>query len=234
VPADWLRHVRLRAVRVPLRLALPLVVATLVGVGYLLLFSHLFLARGVSVTGTSRVSSQEVRQAARVPSGVPLARLDTGAIARRVAALPAVAAVDVRRHFPHSVRIRVSERVPLLAVPRPAGFSLVDRDGVAFGTVNSAPAQLPIVRLATVSRTDPATRAVLSVLQALNPELRAHLQRLNAATGNAVTLYLRDGRRVVWGSADRSVDKAHVLAALLSRKGRVYDISAPNVVTVSG
>jgi hypothetical protein len=35
---------------------------------------------------------------------------------------------------------------------------------------------------------------------------------------------------VLWGSADRSADKAQVLPALLTRDGTTFDVSNPDVV----
>jgi cell division protein FtsQ len=200
--------------------------------GYLLFGSAVFRATTVSVTGEHRLSASTIRSAAAVPDR-PLARLDTRAVARRVANLPAVANADVRRRWPHTVRIVVTERVPLLAVPRGGGYALVDADGVAFATVQSPPRQLPVAALATVSRSDPTTKAVLGVAEALSPQLRAAMLRLEATSDSGVTLILRDGRRVVWGADDRTALKAEILTALLKRKGRVYNVSAPDVVTVA-
>lgn len=211
-----------------------LLVAVVGLVGYALLGSSLFLASAVSVRGEHRLTDGAIRQAAAVPTAVPIARLDTGPISRRVAALPAVAVVDVGRSWPHTVRITVTERVPVLAVPKDGGFVLVDATGVAFATERTAPRRLPVASLSTVSPSDPTTKAVLGVVNALSPSLRAAMRRLEASSDSGVTLVLRDGRRVVWGANDRSAAKAEVLAALLKRKGHLYDVSAPDVVTVAG
>lgn len=201
---------------------------------YALFGSGLFLATTVSVRGEQRLTGGVIRQAAAVPTNIPLARLDTGPIARRIAALPAVAHVDVRRAWPHTVRIAVTERAPVLAVPRAGGYLLIDAAGVAFASVPAAPRRLPQATLSTVGPTDPTTKAVLGVVTALSPALRGVMRRIEASSDSGVTLVLRDGRRVVWGADDRSQTKAEVLAALLKRKGQVYDVSAPDVVTVAG
>jgi cell division protein FtsQ len=48
-----------------------------------------------------------------------------------------------------------------------------------------------------------------------------------------VTLGLTDGRTIRWGSADDSARKAQVLAALMSQPGKVYDVSSPDLPTIS-
>ena len=47
-----------------------------------------------------------------------------------------------------------------------------------------------------------------------------------------VPLDLTDGRSVVWGTTDRTAEKAEKLAALLTQPGRVYDVSTPDLPTV--
>ena len=44
-------------------------------------------------------------------------------------------------------------------------------------------------------------------------------------------MQLTRGRIVVWGSTERGERKAAVLAVLLARKARVYDVSAPDAPT---
>ncbi len=41
-----------------------------------------------------------------------------------------------------------------------------------------------------------------------------------------------DGRVVVWGTNDRTEEKAAKLAALLTQPGRTYDVSSPDLPTV--
>ena len=50
-----------------------------------------------------------------------------------------------------------------------------------------------------------------------------------------ITLRLRDGREVLWGSADQSAEKAEVLAGLLAARPKAsgYDVSVPGMPTTS-
>ena len=78
--------------------------------GWLVLGSSVLGARAVEVVGASRLTADEVVARAEVPTGTPLARLDTGAIADRVAGLAPVLRVSVDRDWPSTVRITVVER----------------------------------------------------------------------------------------------------------------------------
>ena len=54
------------------------------------------------------------------------------------------------------------------------------------------------------------------------------------ATVDQISLVLRDGRTVVWGSAEDSDAKAEVLVELLEQPARKYDVSVPGQPTTSG
>jgi cell division protein FtsQ len=45
-------------------------------------------------------------------------------------------------------------------------------------------------------------------------------------------LTLADGRTVIWGTNERTDEKAQKLAALLTQPGHVYDVSSPDLPTV--
>ena len=57
---------------------------------------------------------------------------------------------------------------------------------------------------------------------------------VSAVSPESISVHLRDGRTIVWGSATETDKKARVLQALLSVKARVYDVSAPDLPTTSG
>ena len=51
------------------------------------------------------------------------------------------------------------------------------------------------------------------------------------ATVDQISLVLRDGRTVEWGSAEQSELKAEVLVPLLKRPAQRYDVSVPGQPT---
>lgn len=198
--------------------------------GWAVWFSGLFAVRGVTVVGSDARPAREVVAAAQVPMGRPLARIDTGAVRRRVAALPGVASVRVVRAWPSTVRIAVTERQPVAVVSQGDALWLIDGDGMLFERVRSAPSNLP--QLAWPDSGDKAARAALEVVRALPVSLRTLVDRVSARTPESVELRLRDGRSVMWGGADRNDEKARVLQALLRQPGESYDVSTPAVVVV--
>jgi len=198
---------------------------------YVVGFTGVLGVRQVTVTGVRALSADQVRAAAAVPAGRPLARVDTGAVADHVRALPGVERVAVARSWPGTLRITITERHGVAVVKRAGAYWLVDPDGVVFQRVPARP-KLPLLDLPDVSPGSPPARAALAAVTALPPRLLAGVAAVRAATPEQVTLTLTDGRTVFWGGGEDSAAKASVLGALLRRPGRHYDVSTPSVVTV--
>jgi cell division protein FtsQ len=235
VPAS-VRRFGARARRRRLRAALPWLVAAglavLVGAAAAVVYATPLLGVAhVRVEGAVIARPEDVRAAAALAPGTPLARVDTAAVARRVSRLAPVARAIVLRQWPDTVVVRVVERTAVAAVPAGAGYDLVDGSGVVFRTA-TGPGDLPVVRVAAPGPGDASTRAALSVLGSLTPTLRAQLVALVAEAPTRVRLELRAGRSVIWGDASDNETKSRVATSLLSRPGRVIDVSAPGVVTV--
>jgi cell division protein FtsQ len=215
--------------------ALVVAAVLLVGVGLgtrvLLYDAGLADVEELAVTGLHTVPEQAVRDAAAVTPGGPLVAVDTAGVARRVAAVEGVAAVEVRRAWPHTVEVFVVERVPVALWAAPEGLVEVDGTGVPYRGAPQPPPALPRLVFAGVGPRDPSTAAALAVLRDLTDPLRALVATVEVA-GVQVTLGLADGRSVRWGDPERAAEKVAVVGPLLSRPGTVYDVSSPDLPTV--
>lgn len=202
-----------------------------VGVGLLLYFTPIMSARVTAITGLNTVTQEEVEQAAAVPPDTPLLQIDTDAVAERVATIRRVASARVQREYPSTLKITIVERVPVVVKDYPDGPHLFDRDGVDFATAPPPPG-LPYLDADTPGPSDLPTLAALEVLTALRPEVAGQVSRIAAPSVAAITLTLFDGRQVIWGTTDRTDEKALKLGALLTQPGTTYDVSSPDLPTV--
>lgn len=212
-------------------LASVLVALAATGLGLILYFTPVMSARSIIVTGIGAVTRDEVLDAAKVRLGTPLLQINTDGVANRVAAIRRVASARVQRQYPSALRITIVERVPVVVKDFPDGPHLYDRDGVDFATAPPPPA-LPYIDVDNPGPNDPATKAALEVLTALRPEVAGQVGRIAAPSVASITLTLADGRTVIWGTTDRTEEKAEKLAALLTQPGRTYDVSSPDLPTV--
>lgn len=225
----WLGRVtRLR----PILLGLTLLAAATFA-GWVLLSSSWLATEQVNVAGERTVSDREILAAADVGLGTPLLRLDLDAVDERVSALRPVAEVTVHRSWPHTVTITVTERVPVAAIYRVGSWWVVDNEGVLFRRTDERVAELPLVRVS--QRAGPsALREAATVIGALPPDLVGRLRHLTASSMDSLTLTLKDGREVRWGSAAQTDQKVQVLNVLLARQAQVYDVSVPAHPTTAG
>ena len=202
-----------------------------VGTGLLLYFTPIMSARVTAITGLVVVTQEEVEQAAAIAPDTPLLQIDTDAVAERVATIRRVASARVQREYPSTLRITIVERVPVVVKDYPDGPHLFDRDGVDFATAPPPPG-LAYLDVDTPGPNDPPTLAALQVLTALRPEVSGQVGRVAAPSVASITLTLIDGREVIWGTTDRTDEKALKLGALLTQPGRTYDVSSPDLPTV--
>ncbi|MBU9765533.1 FtsQ-type POTRA domain-containing protein [Mycobacterium sp. TNTM28] len=219
----------IRGLKVLLWSALAAVVA--VALGLVLYFTPLMSARAVVVDGVAAVPVEQVLATAGVVPGTPLLQIDTDSVAERVATIRRVATARVQREYPSTLRITVVERVPVVVKDYPDGPHLFDRDGVDFAT-EPPPPTLPYLDTDHPGPKDPATKAALEVMLALPPDVVAQVGRIAAPSVASIALTLTDGRVVVWGTNERTDEKALKLAALLTQPGHTYDVSSPDLPTV--
>ncbi|MDT5246745.1 MAG: cell division protein FtsQ [Mycobacterium sp.] len=208
-----------------------LVSVVVVGLGLLLYFTPIMSARNIVVVGVGAVSQDEVVAAAGLQPGMPLLQVDTDAVAERVAAIRRVASARVQRQYPSTLRVTVIERVPVVVKDFPDGPHLFDKDGVDFATA-PPPAGVPYLEADNPGPSDAPTKAALQVMTALRPEVAGQVGRIAAPSVAAITLTLTDGRVVLWGTTDRTDEKALKLGALLTQPGQTYDVSSPDLPTV--
>ncbi|WP_307174655.1 cell division protein FtsQ/DivIB [Streptomyces africanus] len=241
------RRLRRRHLRMIVILGLALV---FLGIPTVWLFygSDWLRAEHVSVSGTRVLAPDQVEAAADVPLGKPLISVDTDAIETRLRQkLPRIDSVDVVRSWPHGIDLKVVERTPVLIVQKAGKFIEVDDEGVRFATVSEAPKGVPALEL-TLSRSSSAAaslrrfgearlvREAVGVARAVPSAVARDTRTVKVRSYDDISLELRDGRRVAWGSSEKGAAKARTLTALMkaSPGARYFDVSVPTAPASSG
>src|SRR5581483_5196962 len=122
------------------------------------------------------------------------------------------------------------ERIPVAVKDLPDGTHVFDRDGVDFATGPPLPG-VPYLDVEHPGPSDAPTKAALAVLTSLRPEIAAQVGRIAAPSVASITLTFTDGRVVIWGTSDRTDEKAETLAALLTQQWHTADVSSPDLPT---
>lgn len=225
---------RRRRSRIVVTLTLTIVViAGMVAIAYL---TPLMSVRNTDISDNRTVSGAQILDAAKVAPGTPLLQVDTAAVANRIAAIPSVESARVQRSYPSTLRISITERVPVALVPEGDKLHVLDKSGVAYLTYASSTAppaikKLPRFETATPGPADPTTRAALGVVATLPPQLSALVLKVTATSPVDIQFTLTKGRTVIWGDDSRGEEKARTLGYLLTRNATQYNVSAPSFPT---
>jgi cell division protein FtsQ len=198
--------------------------------------SPLLAVRHIRVTGASQTSADAVVAASGIKLGSPLLDVSTATARRKIAALPWVKTVSVRRSFPGTVAVQVTERIPIAVVADGDGWLEVDRSGRVLARVPSAPAGLvPLDGVpAGVAPGGQLTAApdLLALAAALPATLQPSLTGIAVAPSGLV-LQLKDGGVVQLGQADDLPAKLVAAQAVLTSEGvnpgcvAVLDVQVP-------
>lgn len=205
-----------------------LVAAAVVWVGW---FSTLVTVKRVDVQGVPAAQAAAVRRAAAVPMHVPLMRVDTAEVRRRLEADRTLRDIRISRRLPDTIVIQGNPRVAVLAVRNPKGeVEVVDAEGVVFRTVSSPPRGVPLVTAGSELVTPSGLRAALQALGALTPALRSAVSGVTVTAADHVTFSLTVGsgtRTVIWGGLGDASVKARLVEILSKEPGETIDVSVP-------
>jgi cell division protein FtsQ len=213
--------------------------AIVVAAAWALLGSRFLVVRSAQVTITGRlVSRAQVVSAARIPFGLPLIRVNTGTIARRVEQITQVQSADVSKNWPSTIVIKVQSRTPVFARVVPGGYDIIDRFGVAVRQVAHRPASLPLLSAGAAAGSAAGNAAAVSAAATVMHELPRGVARrvseVTAADASDVSVRLTNGVVIVWGDTRGAAQKAQELTLLMRRQARLYDVSAPGTAATRG
>jgi hypothetical protein len=224
-------------------LAVALLAATGIGITH----SWLLAVHHVEVTGASHISRAEVIAAAGVRDGDLMIDIHPGRLAARLDGLPWVASAAVSRHWPTTVQIRITERVPVALIPsQPGQVAVVDGTGrvVAVGPAPGGPPALPAAagagaatgqRLPTIVGLDPAggpgssladdgrLQGALALIAALatngTPSLRDRISTVSVAPDGQLSATLAPAITLRLGPSEQLEAKLLALGALVQQVG---------------
>lgn len=176
-----------------------------------------FRVRRVEIAGLQYLDPAKVIGALRL---APAASVfdDPAPLARRVYAIPGVAAVDVSRRLPGTLEIELVETVPVALASRGDGLAVLDARGrvLPYDPLRSAP-DLPLA-----ANGDAVVTGVLARVRDADPDLFA---RIGAAWRVGPDVILEVGGRRLWFGAQVSAEDIRAVMAVeqaLARTGRPY------------
>jgi cell division protein FtsQ len=210
---------------------------------YLVAFAPVLVVKDVVVTGADDGIARMARDNADVTLGRPLARVDTAAVADRVAADTRVRTVEVDRDWPSRITIALRLREPAAVLTQPGRPpALVDRTGVAYEAVAQRPDDLLTITAPRGSVDKETLAGALRARSALAPGWQRQVSQVQVTTGDDLRFGI-GSVSVLWGEPEAEEAKAASLEALLDQEGIdpddperpvTIDLTAPQTPVVSG
>ena len=223
--------VRRRLVRVTAFLALPALIAS----AFLVLHTSLFAIASVKVTGANETPAAEIVTTAGLNGRPPLIDVNPAEVSTRLESLPWIKTAVVARHWPKSVTISVTERVPVAEVSiRRHRWELFDSEGRALGFRSLRTKGL--VRLQQVSpMPSPGTFAggafggEVVLVDALPIALVSQVQEVTYSASDELSIKLVSGPIVIFGSASALSEKVVALSTLLANHVSLVGVTSINL-----
>lgn len=229
--AEARRFTRGRTRRRGVLIAVAASFVALVGFVVVAIVSPIMSVRSIEVEGLERLDEVSVHEALADLQGQPLAMVTSGDVASRLEPFVLVQSYSTRAEPPSTLVVQIVERQAIGALPNGAGHTVYDAAGVALWDAPAPPADVPALDLGGADTASPAFTAAAEVSLALPATFRAQVATIVASSQDNVTLELRDGTSVVWGSAEHSPRKVEVLLALIAATAgespSQYDVSSP-------
>ena len=216
------RHIRRRIIFTIVLLSA--IISTLLYIGW---YSNLLIVKNIEVRGTQEIPVELVTETSQVSLNTQLLRVPTTSVVERLKTIPQVGNVEVRRGWPYTLVIDITERIPVALTDLAEGRFLVDQSGFPYLPAPSG-ANFPLIS----GPDDLSRNSSILVWQSFPDWLKAEIASTNAENPNSVWLAMTNGRKVLWGNTDNSTEKSAVLKVLRRMAASTYDVSAPEVPVV--
>ena len=179
----------------------------------------LFNLRVIVVRGNHHITAEEAARVSGLRNGGPLARLPIRRAEMALETLPWVKQAKITRVYPHTVRITITERIPIAALQRPDGHSylVIGADGVIVAEKEEV--DYLIVDGVSVTAARPGGRVrdpkAIATLACLREKGFDAFTRVDFSDPTGVVLHSPSGAKVLLGPVAGACARIEELAALL-------------------
>ncbi|HEY2642219.1 MAG TPA: FtsQ-type POTRA domain-containing protein [Galbitalea sp.] len=210
------------------------ILALMLSVLAVAIFSPILALRSIQVDGTKAIKSTDVRTALSGQLGTPIALLDQGEIRSKLSHFILIRSYETEVIPPDTLVVRIVERQAIGVVPHGSGYEQVDPAGVVLAESKTA-AGYPIIDIGDAKLDSAAYAAAVKVLLAMPSSVSHQVKSISATTLDNVSITLAGNNHVIlWGSSADSDLKAEALARLLAipqcRSQAVLNVTAPTVL----
>ena len=181
-----------------------------------LFYSPLFIVRNVVVKGNAYVSETEIRQIAGLKGRENMFSLTTSEMQQKLSRDLRIEQATVRRVFPSTLEIQVTERFPVATIAGDYGFLDLCKTGIVLDAYrNLKGLQVPVITGASGHDLyvgdqieDPLVQKILEFLSYMDADSRQQLSEVHIAAPDRLIAYTTSAVQIRLGDVDRLEEKA--------------------------
>lgn len=212
----------------------------LIGIVATLHFSPLLTIRTVTVERNDLLSDERTQELLEPVYGQPLPQVGNRQIEELLSEEDVVDEVIVQGQLPDTLQVEILEHPPVAEVRQDGEIRFFNEHGDVIRTFDEGESgeaegyATPEISSDAALDSESVFGAIVSVLGELPVPAREAMESATAESIDSVQLILDDGRTIVWGSEERSEEKAAVLEAILASEASEFtevetiDISTPD------
>lgn len=199
-------------------------------------FTPMFAIQQIDVTGTERLDKSSLERSLAVLEERPLTTISETELTEILGQFPLIETFTFQAEPPHTLKIKVRERQPVVVLVRGGKNYLYDPAGVQIAEAEDTKTY-PFLVLIGEPQDNPRFGAAIELLLSLPTQTYEQIFSIEVTPQLTARLVLRDSNTVVlWGDATESILKAKVLDSLLEtgiEDGVLIDVSSPNAPVVT-
>jgi cell division protein FtsQ len=196
----------------------------------------MFAIQNIEVTGTERLEQTKVESSMEKFLDRPLTTVGEAELAEVLGQFPLIETFTFQAEPPHTLKIKIRERQPIVVLVKGGKNYLYDAAGVRIAEAEDTKTY-PFLVLIGDATDNPRFDAAIELLLSLPQKTYAQIFSIEVTPQLTSKLIIRESNTVVlWGDASESILKAKVLDSLVStgvEDGVLIDVSSPNAPVVT-
>ena len=209
---------------------------TLSGVILASFFTPMFAIQNIEVTGTERLDQSRLELSLTSLQDRPLTTVTESELTELLGQFPLIETFTFQAEPPHTLKIKVRERQPIVVLVKGGKNYLYDAAGVQIAEAEDTKTY-PFLVLIGEAKENPRFDAAIDLLLSLPQKTYSEIFSVEVTPQLTSKLVMRESNTVVlWGDASNSILKAKVLDSLIEtgvEDGVLIDVSSPNAPVVT-